>query len=140
MKNKKNSKINLIIVFSLLIFASLTIASKNNISQDAWIVPPVVKKMKNPTDPADKDGLFTAKSLYMKNCKSCHGKTGKGDGPNAKELKTPSGDFSAAEFQSQTGGELFYKIKEGRFDMPSFKKIITEDENIWFVVNYLRTF
>ena len=73
-------------------------------------------------------------------CKSCHGSKGLGDGPKSKELDTPSGDFSLKEFQAQTDGELFYKIQTGRDDMPSFKKKITDDEDIWNLVNYMRTF
>lgn len=33
------------------------------------------------------------KALYDKNCKSCHGESGKGDGPAAKALKPPPDDF-----------------------------------------------
>jgi mono/diheme cytochrome c family protein len=41
--------------------------------------------------------------------------------------------------QSLSDGELYYKIKEGRDDMPSFKKKITDDEEIWHIVNFMRT-
>jgi hypothetical protein len=37
-------------------------------------------------------------------------------------------------------GALFYKTLEGRDDMPNFKKKIPYEEDIWDVVNYVRTF
>jgi high-affinity iron transporter len=36
------------------------------------------------------------KALYDKNCLSCHGAGGKGDGPAAKALKPPPQDFATA--------------------------------------------
>ena len=104
-----------------------------------WEVPATAKKMKNPTK-ANADNLAVGKMLYNKHCKSCHGTKGKGDGTKAKELDTPCGDFTASAFTAQTDGEIFYKSKEGRDDMPSFKKKIPNDEDMWFIVNYIRTF
>ena len=69
-----------------------------------WVVPESAKKVKNPTDKADKENMSIGKSLYAKHCQSCHGKEGYGDGPKAKELEGEVGDFSSAEFQSQTDG------------------------------------
>jgi mono/diheme cytochrome c family protein len=76
------------------------------------------------------------KALYAKQCSSCHGKKGLGDGSKAPDLK---GDFSSATAQKQTDGEIFYKMTEGREDMPSFKKKIPNEEDRWLVVNYVRT-
>ena len=104
-----------------------------------WEVPAKYKNMKNPTDKNDKENLSIGKSLYMKHCKSCHGKTGLGDGSKSDELDTDPGDFST-DLTEQKDGSLFYKIKEGRDDMPSFKKKIRDDEDIWLIVNFIRTF
>jgi mono/diheme cytochrome c family protein len=103
-----------------------------------WKAPDASKKMKNPVAKND-ESVAAGKTLYMKHCKSCHGSKGLGDGPKSKELDTPCGDFSTKEVADQTDGELFYKIKEGRDDMPSFKKKITDDEEIWSIVNFMRT-
>ena len=88
----------------------------------------------------DDEGKIIAKQLYSKHCKSCHGRTGLGDGPKAKELDTPSGDFSIDSFQSQSDGELFYKTTFGRDDMPAYDKKIKNDEDRWLIVHYMRTF
>ena len=117
-------------VFSFLFFSFTTIV------QDKWVVPDKYVKMKNPV-PADQDASI-GKSLYEKHCKSCHGKEGYGDGPKAADLKGDLGDFSSAEFQKQTDGELYYKTTFGRDDMPEFAKKMADDEDRWLVVNYMR--
>lgn len=106
--------------------------------QDIWEVPEKYVNMENPTS-SDKESLKYGKSLYSKHCKSCHGKEGLGDGTKAAQLDTPSGDFTEEDFQAQSDGALFYKSREGRDDMPSFKKKIPDAEDMWLIVNYLRT-
>ena len=54
------------------------------------------------------------------------------------QLKTNPGDFSTASFQKQPDGALFYKTLEGRDEMPSFKKKIADEEDIWQLVHYMR--
>lgn len=122
-------------VVAVFSFAFITPTGKSSVQQDRkkWVVPENFKKMKNPSTNST-DG----KEVYNKHCKSCHGATGKGDGSKAAEIETPMPDFK--ESMSQTDGELFYKTKEGRDDMPSFKKKLPDDEDIWNVVNYIRTF
>ena len=125
----------LYIIAAMLIFVNLASIA----DQEEWNVPPAAAKMKNPTDPNDADNKMVGKNLFMQHCKSCHGKEGKGDGPKAAELDTPTGDFSTAKFQGQSDGSLFFKTKEGRDEMPGFGKKIPNDEDIWLIVNYLRT-
>jgi mono/diheme cytochrome c family protein len=104
-----------------------------------WPVPDNAAKVKNPVK-SNAESVAAGKTLWQQNCASCHGKTGKGDGSKAAQLKTPMVDFSIAEFQSMTDGGIFYKTSEGRGDMPSFKKKIPEAMDIWDIVNYTRTF
>ncbi len=106
---------------------------------DPWPVPDKYKNMANPVK-SDATSLATGKALYSQHCKSCHGTKGKGDGPKAAQLDTESGDFTKPDFQKQTDGALFYKTLEGRKDMPTFKKKIPDQNDIWAVVNYMRTF
>jgi mono/diheme cytochrome c family protein len=116
----------------LLMSAVLTAQTK------PWVVPANYKSMKNPvamSDASTKAGQL----LYAKTCAACHGKTGLGDGPKSKALKTLPNNFSAADYQSQTDGEQFYKTKMGRGDMPKYEGKMS-DEDIWNLVNYMRTF
>lgn len=104
-----------------------------------WKVPKEYLNLENPTDITDSENQAIGKSLYSKYCKSCHGKEGYGDGPEAEEQKGELGDFSSGEFQNQTDGSLFYKITKGRDDMPNFNKKISSTEDRWLVVNHLRS-
>ncbi|HKH62894.1 MAG TPA: c-type cytochrome [Flavitalea sp.] len=103
-----------------------------------WPVPENYKNMKNPVA-SDATSIAEGKALYGTHCKSCHGAKGLGDGNKAAQLKTEPGDFTTADFQGQTDGELFYKTTEGRDDMPNFKKKIPDAEERWSVVHYMRT-
>lgn len=111
----------------------------NNQEKKPWAVPDNFKKMKNAVV-SNTESIAEGKTLYATHCKSCHGSKGLGDGSKAAQLKTEPGDFSKADFQSQTDGALFYKTTEGRDDMPSFKKKITDADERWSIVNYMRTF
>ena len=104
-----------------------------------WPVPEKNSKMVNPVK-SDATSIAAGKALYNIHCKSCHGAKGKGDGSKAAQLDTECGDFTAASFHSQSDGALYYKTSEGRKDMPSFKKKIPDADDMWAVVNYMRTF
>ena len=129
-------------VFSIISAMAFIMSFSN--SQDKiqevkeWKVPAEYNEMKNPTK-ASTENISIGKTLYVQHCKSCHGKTGEGDGPKSEELDTYSGDFTVADFQVQTDGALFYKTKEGRDEMPAFKKKLSEDEDVWLIVDYMRT-
>ena len=129
MKSLKTLTIIAVLSFALFSFTSFI--------QEEWIVPEKYVSMTNPTDP-DVDKSI-GKSLYSKQCKSCHGKEGYGDGNKADEVEGDLGDFSSEDFQAQTDGELFYKTTIGRDDMPEYTKKMPDDEDRWLIVNYLRT-
>jgi mono/diheme cytochrome c family protein len=133
--NLKNVAPFVLLVVGIFLFSFFSHPTQ---TVEKWVVPTAAKKMKNPTTPNSGD-LAVGKMLYNKHCKSCHGSKGKGDGSKAGELDTDCGDFTKEEFTSQTDGEIFYKTKEGRDEMPTFKKKIPVDEDVWFVVNYVRT-
>lgn len=123
----------LLFVSSLVLLMSATLVAQPK----PWVVPANYKTMKSAvakSDASDKAGL----AIFSKNCASCHGKTGLGDGVKARALKTFPGDFSKADFQGLTDGELFFKTKAGRDEMPKYEGKLSDDD-IWNVVNYLRT-
>jgi len=104
-----------------------------------WAVPDKDAKIANPVK-SNAESISAGKALWSLHCSSCHGKKGLGDGTKAAQLKTTPQDMTLASFQSQTDGALYYKISEGRDDMPSFKKKIPDAEDIWNLVNFVRTF
>jgi mono/diheme cytochrome c family protein len=121
-----------------LLTASLGLYSFTLYQAKPWVVPDAYVKKANPVK-SDAESLQTGKELWSKHCVSCHGKAGAGDGTKAAQLETEMTDFATDDVQKQTDGALFYKILEGRDEMPTFKKKIPEQEDIWSIVNYLRT-
>ena len=116
--------------------ASQTVNAQAQKKAEPWPVTPAEKSMKNPVandDAAMKLGM----AAWMKNCASCHGKTGLGDGPKGRMTKTHPGNFSTAEFQAATDGELFARTKIGRGEMPAYDKKIPDNE-IWAMVHFMR--
>ncbi len=107
--------------------------------QKPWPVPDAAKNKKNPVANTAAS-VNTGKSLWNTHCKSCHGTKGLGDGPKASQLDTDPGDFTKSSFHAQTDGALYYKTAEGRDDMPGFKTKISDANNIWSLVNYMRSF
>ena len=130
------TRLRLILTISAIGMFILTIAAFT-VQQDKWEVPEKYKNMENEYAGEDEDGI--GEELYVQHCKSCHGKEGYGDGTKAKELETEMRDLSAEEVQAQTDGELFYKSIIGRDEMPNFEKKISDDEDQWMVINYVRS-
>lgn len=133
-----NMKYTTTVVLFLIIAGGIVFSSFQQAAKP-WTVPDKYVKMANPVK-VDDASLKEGKAIWVKHCQSCHGKTGLGDGSKASQLKTEPGDFSTAEFHKQTDGAIFYKIAEGRDDMPAFKKKLPDEDEMWQVVNYLRTF
>ncbi len=131
----KKSAVFSITGLAAFLLMSFAVTSKFN---DPWPVPDAWVKKANPI-PTSPASVATGKDIYTQQCKSCHGPKGKGDGPKSQQLDTECGDFTAAAFQKQTDGAIFYKTSEGRKDMPSYKTKIPDANSIWAVVNYLRT-
>ena len=131
-------KIYVIGILALVVIMSFVVSPDQEKSKP-WDIPGDYDSMQNPYADEKEDLMDVGKSLYSKHCKSCHGTEGLGDGTKAEELDTFPGDFSTKEFQAQTDGALFYKLTEGRDEMPEFTKKIPEEEDRWMIVNYMRT-
>jgi mono/diheme cytochrome c family protein len=115
-------------------------ASAQQAKAKAWPVPDKYKTMKSPVKLSDPSVIANGKDLWAKNCKSCHGAKGMGDGPKGASLKTNPGDFTSAAFQGQTDGEIYYKTAFGRDEMPSYEKKIPDVNDHWALVAYMRSF
>jgi len=83
-------------------------------------------------------GVGNAKKTVETNCVTCHGASGKGDGPAAAALPPPKpADWTSAKVQAESDPVLFCKISDGRGAMPPWKHLPEKDR--WEVVNYIRT-
>lgn len=111
----------------LLAFAVVLAAAEE------WKAPARAAARKNPV-PADAASIGRGKAVYASQCASCHGNSGKGDGPAAKSLEKSPGDLT--KLRGQSNGELFWKITEGKKPMASYATTLSEQQR-WDVVNYL---
>ena len=100
-----------------------------------WKAPEKARAMKNPVTKAA--GIEEAKPVYDKNCALCHGTAGKGDGPAASALNPKPKNFADRMIQSQSDGELYWKITEGRGVMPGWRTL--PEKARWGLVHYVRS-
>ena len=146
MKTLKN-----IFLFSLVLIISISFMSLkpkyNSITRDVtiilqdttkWVAPASANDVTNPYEVND-DNIAEGKLVYRKNCRSCHGRTGDGNGVEAADLTPPPTNFNDSCYVKQTDGAKFWKISNGRNDMKAYDKIL-EDEDIWNVIMYIKTF
>ncbi len=137
MINKRKRRL----LFYLILLAAFLLpafAYSQQEQPEPWEVPDDYKTMENPVK-KDSVSIETGKSKYNRYCAICHGRTGLGGGIKGKQMKTFPGDFSGEVYQSQTDGEHFYKTMFGRGEMPAYENTLS-DEDIWHIVNYVRTF
>ncbi len=104
-----------------------------------WSIPPSAMKEKSPVTP-DAKVLKQGESIFMDNCSTCHGKTGKGDGPSGDPQHPPADLTDPKRIAANPDGIMFYKVWNGRKspDMPAFKSRLTKEE-VWTVVEYVKT-
>lgn len=60
-------------------------------------------------------------SLYRANCARCHGNDGHADTPKGRE--TDADDLTTAKVKAMSAAKMARIIKNGKGDMPSFKKL-----------------
>lgn len=82
----------------------------------------------------------TGGTQYGLDCTICHGSDGRAQTPTGQWMYPRAADLTSKRVQGYSDQELFWIIQNGiRFTgMPAFGKVETSD-NIWGVVNYVRT-
>jgi cbb3-type cytochrome c oxidase subunit III len=96
--------------------------------------------LKNPV-PVNATTLAEGKQLFTKNCLSCHGPLGKGDGKAGAALKPPPADLTDEMWKhGSSDAEIFTVIRDGAKGTPmrGFAGRMTTKE-LWTVLNYVRT-
>ena len=101
-------------------------------AQGPWEAPAAEKGKKSPGGNA-----ANGKKLAETNCVSCHGASGKGDGPAAQALNPKPADWTSAKVQSESDGALFWKISNGRGPMPPWKHLPEKDR--WDLVAHVKS-
>jgi len=84
----------------------------------------------------DEDMSAEGRMSYNNSCTSCHGTPGQDD---YTPMSPPPGDPASDQFQLQSDGSLFFKIKTGRNSMPKFEDVFSPNET-WNIIAYIRSF
>lgn len=89
--------------------------------------------------PPNAGSLETGQTIYGQNCQACHGAGGRGDGPSAAGLQPPPADLTV-HVPLHGDRDLFRFIHDGLpgTAMAPLGGTLT-DEEIWHVVNYVKT-
>jgi len=105
-------------------------------SQDRWIAPAWADTLKTPyhDEPLT---LANGEELFGLYCASCHGESGYGDGAAGGALGQKPANFHDSLVKKQTDGALFWKMSNGKGNMPPFQDVFTAEQR-WQLVAYLR--
>jgi mono/diheme cytochrome c family protein len=100
---------------------------------------PGAAQIKNPVA-STAESVSAGKQIYLRRCASCHAASGEG-GPGNDLIPAAPSLVDAQWDHGASDGEIFDSIKNGvgpDFNMVPFKDTLKDDE-IWNVVNYLRS-
>ena len=122
---------------AFLSLGALALAQDSANSSEAPITAEAAKKLKSSV-PYTKKSIAKGRGLFVRSCTGCHGPDGKATVDvvaNATDLTSPK------LYQSGTSeGEIFRSIRDGQgASMPSFKGQIQPEEDIWNLVNFIRS-
>ncbi|MCF6248414.1 MAG: c-type cytochrome [Desulfobacula sp.] len=100
-----------------------------------WTSPTLEKKQINPVKDT-LESIQRGKKLYVNNCVDCHGSNADGKGPDAEYMDTRPSDLRAMAGH-HPDGDMFWKIENGKNDMPSWKDSFSEQQT-WDLVNFIQ--
>jgi putative copper resistance protein D len=87
--------------------------------------------------PYTADAIATGSTLYAANCGVCHGRDGRGEGPDARSLSNARANLND-RVPERREGDMFWSIANGipGTPMPGFTSQMSEVE-IWSLIQYL---
>jgi mono/diheme cytochrome c family protein len=105
-------------------------------SQEPWKAPAWADTLKSPfhEEPLT---LAQGEELFTLYCASCHGESGYGDGAAGGALGQKPANFHDTLVKAQSDGSVFWKISNGRGNMPPFQDVFTAEQR-WQLVAYIR--
>ncbi len=119
-----------------ILAAGILFVSAGPLAAHEWMAPEEAAGIDNPVT-ADQASITKGKALFMNNCASCHG-------PDARGMSAEEAGLSKApsnlvkRLANHNDGDFFWKIENGRGDMPSFEGVLEEKE-IWDIINFIKT-
>lgn len=101
-----------------------------------WMAPKEAASLVNPIA-ADEESIATGKEIFLNNCAYCHGEDVRGMSSEEAGLDTSPPDLKK-RLKNHTDGDFFWKIENGRGEMPAFQESL-DDEEIWHVINFIKS-
>jgi mono/diheme cytochrome c family protein/Spy/CpxP family protein refolding chaperone len=111
-------------------------SSINNSSNETWKAPSFADNITNPFK-NNSDVNRLGENIFSNQCATCHGISGKGNGPASFSLNPKPANLTSSVVQKQSDGAIFWKISNGNSPMPAFKYSLTKQQR-WGLVNYIR--
>ena len=105
-------------------------------------IPEPYRSMTNPL-PRSAGAVERGAVVYKQNCASCHGATGRGDGPQGRELSPPPANLAWLSRMPMVEWDpfMYWTIAEGGGPlgtaMPPFKDVLSKDD-VWSVIAYIQ--
>jgi mono/diheme cytochrome c family protein len=116
-------------------------AKARNEAKNGVCDPAVRQRMEKNVEPSGEEQMKLGKQVYESQCQSCHGKSGKGNGPAGQALQPSPRNFQSADAEWVNGTSPFGIMTtlnngiEGAA-MSSYKSLSTKKR--WAVTHYLR--
>lgn len=105
-------------------------------------IPDSYRSMSNPL-PKRAETVERGAAVYLQNCASCHGATGRGDGPQGRQLSPRPANLAWLSRMPMVEWDPFmvWTVSEGGAPlgtaMPAFKDVLSKDD-IWAVIAYIQ--
>lgn len=117
-------------------------------AEDPYEIPDAARDRHNPIVRSELT-LRAGEILWEKHCETCHGATGKGDGPNARlheqrKGRAPRNLTNPRVQENLTDGEIFWRISKGLIEegnniiMPRYEQRIPSETDRWQLVLFVR--
>jgi mono/diheme cytochrome c family protein len=102
----------------------------------SWMAPENEAKKQNPI-PISNESIKIGQALFIDLCSSCHGLGAVGLSKKKTGLIRDTPNLPN-RLKTHSDGDFYWKILNGKDDMPSFKDELSE-KKIWDVINYIKT-
>lgn len=105
----------------------------------SFLEPAYATNFYAPAEPYSAASVARGSALYSENCVSCHGLSGRGDGPAAVGLRIRPANLTERHLFAHSPADLFRWVSRGRANgaMPGFAAALTPGQR-WDVISFIR--
>ena len=113
-----------------------TLFCSNSLLAHRWMAPKEAAQKQNPIS-LNQVSISGGKEIYSKNCANCHGDKATGLSSESTRLQKDTPNLIQG-LKNHTDGDFLWKIQNGKVEMPSFIKDLSEND-IWNIINYIKS-